>query len=317
MSQAETLAMSEIKKKRKHKAEIGFVISLLAIPVLHFVVFWLYINADSVFLSFQKYDMYSGEWKWAGFDNYKEFWSAFNRPGSVLPRALWNSFTVFLWNDFVIIPISLFFAYIFYKKVPLGDLFKVIFFLPSVLSVVVLTLAYSYIFNMAIPDLFNTLGWEDKIPWLGFFGDPKWAWKMVLFYGLWTGIGGNIVLMSGSMARIPSEVIEAGKLDGLSMLKELWYVVIPLIGATISTLMLMGTAVIFTYFLQPKLLLGDSADVSGGFTIALYIVNNVRDNGTVQMAMGATIGVLCALVGTPIVVCSRKILDKVFPVYEY
>ena len=170
---------------------------------------------------------------------------------------------------------------------------------------------------MAIPDLFTSLGIEDKLPWLGFFGDPKWAWWMVLFYGLWTGIGGNIVLISGSMARIPTEVIEAGKLDGLSMLKELWYVVIPLIGSTISTLMLMGTAVIFTYFLQPKLLLGDSAEAVGGFTIALFIVNNVRDNGTPQMAMGATIGIMCALIGTPIVVCSRKILDKVFPVYEY
>ena len=33
--------------------------------------------------------------------------------------------------------------------------------------------------------------------------------------------------------------------------------------------------------------------------------------------MGATVGILCALVGTPIVLVVRKVLEKVFPVYEY
>lgn len=317
MAQTEKITMPILKKQKKTPAEIGFMIGMMAIPVLHFVIFWLFINVDSVFLSFQKYNMITGEWEWASFENYNALYVQFTKPESVLPRALLNSFTVFLWNDFVIIPISLFFAYILYKKLPGGDAFKVIFFLPSIISVVVLTLAYSYIFNKAIPDLFRGLGIEDKLSWYGFFGNPKTAWWMVLWYGLWTGIGGNIVLMSGSMARIPTEVLEAGKIDGLSMMKELWYVVIPLIGSTIGTLLLMGTAVIFTYFLQPKLLLGDSAEAVGGFTIALYIVNNVRDNGTVQMAQGATIGVLCALIGTPIVVLSRKLIDKFFPVYEY
>ena len=93
--------------------------------------------------------------------------------------------------------------------------------------------------------------------------------------------------------------------------------VIPLIGSTLATLLLMGTAVIFSYFLQPKLLLGDAAASAKGYTIALYIVTNVRDNGTPQMAMGASIGVLCALIGTPIVLIVRKVLDKAFPVYEY
>ena len=81
-------------------------------------------------------------------------------------------------------------------------------------------------------------------------------------------------------ADVPAEVQEAGKLDGLGLMGELWHVVIPLIRSTLATLLLMGTAVIFSYFLQPKLLLGDAAANAKGFTIALYIVNNVRDNGT-------------------------------------
>ena len=247
------------KRRKKSANEIVFMIALMAIPVLHFCVFWLFVNFDSILLSFKRFDMLSGEWKWAGFANYKELYTAFVKPNSVLPRAVWNSFTVFLWNDFVILPISLFCAYMLYKKIPLNNLYKVIFFLPSIISVTVLTLSYSYMLNNFIPELFANLGLEKLVPFDGYFADPKTAWWTILLYGLWSGIGGNIVLMSGAMARIPAEVLEAGKLDGLGLMGELWYVVIPLIGSTLATLLLMGTAVIFSYFLQPKLLLGDAA----------------------------------------------------------
>lgn len=100
----------------------------MAIPVLHFCVFWLFINIDSILLSFKKFNMMEGMWEWAGLANYRALWTEFNKPGSVLPRAIVNSFSVFLWNDFVILPISLFCAYMLYKKIPLNNLYKVIFF---------------------------------------------------------------------------------------------------------------------------------------------------------------------------------------------
>ena len=309
-----------LKKRKKTKGEIVFICAMLAIPVLHFCLFWLYINIDTIFLSFQQLDMDSGKWLWAGGENYSKLLQEFLREGSVLPRAVLNSFSIFLWNDFVIVPISLFCAYILYKKVPLNNVFKVIFFLPSIISVVVLTLAFSFMFDVTVgfvPELLDTLGLGKLIPFDGYFGDPRYAWWMILLYGLWSGIGYNIVLVSGAMARIPEEVIEAGKLDGLSLFRELFSVTIPMIGPTIGTLMLLGTTTIFTYFLQPQLLLGGSADVVGGYTIALYIVNNVKGSGSAQMAMGATVGIICAVVGTPIVFLCRKAVDKAFPAYEY
>lgn len=307
-------------KKKKHASDIVFICVMLAIPVLHFCLFWLYINIDTVFLSFQRFDSDTGNWLWAGGQNYAALWREFVKEGSVLPRAVLNSFSVFLWNDFVIVPISIFCAFILYKKMPLGGAFKVIFFLPSIISVVVLTLAYSFMFDVSLgflPALLKNLGLGESVPFDGYFGDPRYAWWMILIYGLWSGIGYNIVLVSGAMARVPEEIIEAGKLDGLSAMKELIHVTIPLIGSTVGTLLLLGTTVIFTYFLQPQLLLGGSADVVGGYTIALYIVLNVKSAGTAQMAMGATIGVICALVGTPIVFLCRKAIDKTLPAYEY
>ena len=312
--------LKKAKKRRNSKSDIVFICVMLSVPVLHFALFWLYINIDTIFLSFQKFELNTGEWVWFGFGNYKLLWQEFTKANSVLPRAMLNSFSIFLWNDFVIVPVSLFFAYVLYKKVPLGGVFKIIFFLPSIISVVVLTLTFSFMFDASfgfLPNVFDKLGLSELVPFDGYFGDKKYAWWMILLYGLWSGIGYNIVLVTGAMTRIPQDVIEAGKLDGLTMWRELFSVTIPMIGSTLGTLLLLGTTTIFTYFLQPKLLLGTNAENVGGYTIALYIVNNVRDAGTPQMALGATMGILCAAVGTPIVSGSRQLIAGFLPAYEY
>lgn len=308
-------------KKKKTKAEVFFIICLLLVPVLHFAFFWLYINLDAIVLSFQKLNINTGKFYFAGFQNYTDLAREYTKVGSVLPIAVKNSVMVFLWNDFVILPISIICSYILFKKMPLSGAFKVIFFLPSIISVVVLTLVYSFMFDSTfgiVDKIFEGLGLAKIIPkQFGWFGSAKTAFPMILFYGLWSGIGNNIVLMTGAITRVPEEVFEAGQLDGLTLFKELWYIVIPLIGSTLATLLLLGTTIIFTYFLQPMLLTGSNAENVGTYTIALYIVKNIREAGSTQINMGAAVGMICALIGTPLVVAAKKLLDKLFPAYEY
>ena len=94
----------------------------------------------------------------------------------------------------------------------------------------------------------------------------------------------------------------------------MWSVTLPLIGSLLATLMMMGVPVIFTLFLQPMLITNGGPD-GETYTIALYIVTAIRNNG--NLTMGAAVGVLCALVGTPIVMVLRKVVERVFPAYEY
>ncbi len=304
------------RKKAQWKRAL-FIFSFIAIPLLHFTLFFIYTNADTIFLSFQTFDNSTGGYKWVGFRNYTEFFTSFVQPYSILPKAVRNSIYFFLLNDFVILPLSFFAAFFLYKKMPLGNVFRILFFLPSIISVVVLTMLFSFMFDSSIgvfDSLLRSLGLGEHIPELGWFGDRRTAMPLLLVYCIWAGIGYNVVLLSGAMSRIPQEIIESGRLDGMSMSREMWSITLPLVGSTISTLLMMGVTVIFTLFMQPMLITngGPSGET---YTIALYIVNSIRSEG--NLTMGATVGILCALVGTPIVILVRKILEKTFPIYEY
>ena len=310
-------------KAKRSKLSVGatvFILVMLAVPVLHFIVFWLYVNFDTVALSFERYDGDTNNFVFNGFGNYVDLFREFTKDDTLL-YAVRNSFTLLLWNNFVIVPISLVFAFVMYKKVPFSGFYKVVFFLPSIISVSALTLVFMYMFDANsgfVPGILDSLGLSDKIPFDGYFADAKYAWWMVLFYGLWSGIGYNIVLISGAMTRIPEEIVEAGKLDGLTPLKELWHVTIPLIGSTLGTLMLLGTTVMFTYFLQVKLLLGGNAATTHSYTIALWIVDNVRESGNINtLPIGAAMGVVRAVIGIPVVFGTRKLIDRFLPSYEY
>lgn len=312
-----TLAYTQKKKKHDYR-RTTFMILMMLVPVLHFAFFWIYVNIDTIKLSLERFNYVTGEYTFYGLGNYKWLWNEIIKEGSVLPTAFKNSFILFLWNDLVIVPISMVCAFVLYKRVPLSGMFKVIFFFPSIISVAVLTFVFGFMFDTQfgiVNKILERVGLEKIVPWDGWFGSPKTAFPLILFYGLWTGIGANIVLLTGAITRIPDELFEAAALDGIGSFGELFHIVIPLVGTNLSTLLLMGTTVIFTYFLPPLLLTGTNAANVGTYTIAMYIVTNVRDNG--NYTIGATIGIVCILLGTPIVVATRKGLEAAFPAYEY
>ena len=306
-------------KSRKSLNEKVFILVMLAIPVLHFLVFFVYINIDTVVLTFQEKTL-QGDYVFLSqpFRNYTEFFSTAFKSYSVFPKAVRNSIIFFLLNDVVIVPVSVVLTYFLYKKMPLANVFRIIFYLPSIISVVVLTMLYRFMFDSSIgliDSALNALGLGHLIPQHGWMGTKESALGLVIVYCIWSGLGGNVVLLTGAMKRVPVEIIESGKLDGVGMFRELWSIIIPLIGTTLATLFMLGTTVIFTFFLQPKLLTNGGPN-GETYTIAMYIVDNVKgDIG--DLTKGATVGVICAIVGTPLVILTRKLLDKVFPVYEY
>lgn len=309
----------EKKKARKYglkREQVIFIIVMLAYPVLHFLVNWLYINLKTITLSFTRYNILAGEFQIPGniFYNYK-MWIDRIINEEKYRMILVNSFIYFPVTCFITLPLSVICSYFLYRKVPGHGIYKVIFFLPSILPVVVLTMAFRFAFDTYgyINAILKNIGFASPPSWFGTEGLTPF---MIFFYCVWAGIGYNVVLLSGAMARVPTEVIEYGRLEGIGMWREMFEIVVPMIWPTIVTLFTVGMNTVLTIYLQAYFLMG--ATTKGEFhtgTIALYIFGNYSNE--MQIPQLSSFGLLCSLIYVPIIFLARFIMNKFFAEVDY
>ncbi len=277
---------------------------MLAYPVVQFCIMWFGVNINSILLTFQNTE---GEYYSFRdlFFNYVTIFQEFGTSGS--QEMLMASFAYVILNCFVTLPISLFFSYFIFKKIYAAGFFKAIFYLPSVLPIVSLTLVFTLSF-MNTPDaqgftstIFHWFG-VDTSTW--FFGKTaKW---MVWIFCFWTGIGYDVMLLTAGMSRIPKELLESAKMDGIPPLREFFHVVIPLTWPTITTLFIFAMMGFFGTFLQPMLLVEGQY---GTKTIGLQIFYEANTPGKVH---AATLGLICTIIGSPIILGVRSLLNHFF-----
>lgn len=302
-----------IKNKTKQRI---FIILMLIYPVTQFILFFGYVNFDTILLTFQKFSWEKGEYVFTGFNNYKLIFNEFANDKWV-QRTLINSLTYMPINSFIILPLSTLFSYFLYKKIPLSGFFRIIYFLPSILPIVVMTMAFSFIFDSNLGPI-NTiykaiasLFYENPIvpSWFGKYPNNQF---MIFLYCIWVGLGFNIILITGAITRIPKELIEYGEMEGAGFFTEFFKIVIPLIWPTIVTTFILGVTAVFTVLLHPLLLTPNTSDTN---TIALRIYNSVLNGKNIPQA--ATFGVVVSLIGLPIILLLRKVLSSFYKEVEY
>ena len=306
------------KKQKMARSRKIFIIAMLAYPVIHFLIFWVFINFNTIMLSFQRFSYMQGKEVWNGFKNYTNFFEFFAKDPTTdaaalkVQTAVVNSIWFFVFNNLILLPISIVCAYLLFKKVFGEKVFRIIFFLPNIISIVVLSMCFKNMFSPIYGPIDNALrAMGFPVSPNGLFQSDDSAQLMIFVYCLWAGIGYNVLLLSGSIARIPTEVLEAGRIDGIGMMREFIQIVVPLIMSTVSTLFVTGSMVMFTLYLQPMLLTGGKNNT---YTIAYYIVDLVNNGGLYD---AAAVGIIVSLVGIPLVQGVKLLMEKITPSVEF
>lgn len=297
-------ALKKTKMIRTLKKQV-FIWGMLSIALANFFVFWLYVNFNSIIMAFQKTDL-DGSIVFT-FDNFIRMFKEFGNEHSTLNNAIYNSIIYYLAGILITFPLSLIFSYFLYKKVLAASFFRVIFFLPSIISSVVLITLFKYIIAPEGPlnvVLSAILG--DDYVYPVFLGDPRYAIWTIIVYGIWTGFGINIVMFTGAMYRVPEDVIEYDVLEGVGHFRELFAIMTPMIWPTISTLVVFATAGIFTN--QGPILLFTNGNFDTQ-TIAFFIFAQVKYGAAYEYP--SAIGFFFTLIGVPVVLGVKKLLEKV------
>ena len=208
------------------------------------------------------------------------------------------------------LPVSFLTSYFMYKKIFLHGVFKIVFFLPSILSAVVWSSIFKLVLEPTGPiaRFIQFINHEENPVVL--LGEYKYALATVMAYSVWMGIAGNFILFGGALSRIPVEVIEAGQLDGIGWFTEMTRVIVPLIFPTLSTLLLLQLTGLFTSSGNILLLTGGSYNTS---TISYFIFGNVYKVAQTsnKYNYAASVGFIFTVITLPIVFVSRWLLNKV------
>lgn len=221
-----------------------FVSALLFLSptLIIFSLFILFPVFFSFYLSFQKWNMFSGDATFVGLDNYirmfqsEEFWL-------VLKNTAVYTFGTIPLN----MALSLWVAYILNKKIIGKKFLRTAFFAPVVISPVAAAVIWRWLYdpNFGLVNYFiNILGF-DSVNWLN---DPTAAMFALIIVGVWKTFGINMVLFSAGLQGIPESYYEAADLDGASKWSKFWHITVPLLSPTTFFIMIMSMISSFQVF---------------------------------------------------------------------
>lgn len=292
-----------------------FIISALAIPLLVFSVFYIGVNINCILLAFKDYDVDTGKFVWAknAFVNFIDFFDKL-KSEEFMGYAIKNSVILFCVSLFFNLPFHIFNAYYIYKKKFLSGPFKVLLFLPSIISSVVTVTMFKYFLIYGFNDIYKAFGWGVAPQ---FLYNVETGFKTTIIYSCWISFGGSMILFLGLMNRISPSVTEAAALDGVSSLQEFWYIVLPLIFPTISIYVVNMIAGFFSAHGSLFTFYGPNARKEYYTFGYYYYINVLGDAGVSRYPMAAASGVIFTLVVAPITLLARRILNKLYPPIDY
>lgn len=297
-----------LKEKNKKKwMDLIFVWSVLFIPIILTLIFYVYGTAISIPIAFEQYSQ-TGEISY-GFRNFKFIINAF-QTGDILYEALFNTFKYFFFGLLVQTPLQYLVSYFLYKKIRWDGFFRYVFFIPSMVSSVIISSLFIYLIGPDGPvQIF--IGKAIGNPNLLLLRNSSTALGTMLFYNLWVGLAGGMVMNLAAFTRIPLEVIEAGVLDGVNFWKEIRYLIFPMTWPFFGTIFMLQCIGIFGAG-GPALLLTGGA--YGTYDISYYVYELTVSGSKSSQAVSGAIGLLQGGLTLPLALLIRRLVNKIEPV---
>lgn len=222
-------------------------------------------------------------------------------------EVFWKSITNTLWFVAFVVPASiifpLFFATLLNQIKRLKSLFRMVYFLPFVTSLVAVSIVWKIIFSEQAGLANSMLGWVGISPqkWLaestGIFqllatplgiqlpawmAGPSQALFAIIIMTIWKGLGYNTIIYLAGLQNISKDYYEAADIDGAGKTRQFFKITVPLVSPTTFYVLIMTTIVSFQAFAQIYLM----TDKGGPLNTTKLIVYYIYERGFDALDMG-------------------------------
>ncbi len=227
-----TLTMQKLKKQENR---MGY---LFASPWLFgLIVLGMFPILASFYISFTNYDMLSMP-RFIGFANYRILFTNDN--------LFWKSMGNTMYHVVIAIPLGIVvgvaLALLLNNKIKGMSIYRTLFYLPNVVSVVAMSLLWLWLFNPNFGIVNEILGpiyrLLDMEP-LRWHQAVETSKMTLIIMGLWSA-GGSMVIYLAQMQDIPTTLYESAEIDGANWIKKTIYITLPLMTPSIFFNFIMG-----------------------------------------------------------------------------
>ena len=210
-------------------------LAFLSPVVIAFLIAYLYPVLRTVQMSFFEVSDISAArdtWEFVGLYNYVDLFSR-----QLFRVSFKNMMLIFLAGGAAVFLISLFFAWVLHKGMFMGNLWRNLIYLPTVITpVAMITVWTQYAYNSRyglLKTVFEALGLDGlaAIPWTS----TQYAFWSMLIAFCFCSIGGNLLVYMAAMKKIPDDLFEAAFMDGATEGKIFFRITLPLIADNVKT----------------------------------------------------------------------------------
>lgn len=278
---------------KKSKAKKWFVFGCLAPAMLLFILFMIVPTINVFAMSTFKWGGLSANKTFIGLKNFQMLFQDMN-----FIRSLQNTIVIIVLVTIITMTIAILFASILVReKIKGQNFFRIIFYIPNILSVVVISAIFSAIYDPSANGMINSIlsmingeGWET----IKFLGNPNIVVFAIIGALIWQAIGYYMVMYMASMSTIPEHLYEAAALEGAGKVRQFFSITLPMIWDNIrTTLTFFVISTINLSFLFVQVMTGGGPDGASETVLSyMYLQAYNRSSYGYGMAIGTVVFLL-------------------------
>lgn len=220
-------------KVKKGRARNVFIGVCVAPAVILFTIFMLIPTFNVFKMSLYKWGGYSNTKEFVGLNNFKILVEDMN-----FFRSFQNTVLLIVCVTVVTMALSLIFAAILSReKIKGQNFYRIVFYIPNILSVVVISAIFSAIYdpnNGLLNSIIGIFRGKEETPIL-WLGDQKLVIYSLVIAMIWQAIGYYMVMYMASMASVPESLYESANLEGAGRVQQFFSITLPLIWTNVRT----------------------------------------------------------------------------------
>lgn len=257
-----------------------FILPAAVILVLFFFIPFI----ETVVLSFRDYSTNLYSPNFVGLDNYVELLKS-----KEFYKVIWNTFLYVVGAVPILATVPLVLAILINQKIRCLNLYKILIYLPVIISIVVVAIAFKWLYaTQGILNYFAELFKISPIDWLT---SPDVAIWSVIIVTIYKGIGYYMMIYLSALIGAPKDLLEAAEVDGAGLIQKHLNVTIPYLMSTIALVVTVSTISALKVFAEIYVMTrGGPLDSTK--TIVYYIYERAFENLDLSMASAASVVLL-------------------------